>query len=320
MPALAVCAVAAATAAAVLVPMTAIGSASGHHRGLVPAPVGPTDGQMVGFHGLVLTVPGSWHINDTRCGTPVADTVIRDEDSTPLCLLPRPKNVSSVELLADPASWTAQLHQVAQVTNAHGVHLRRGSIPGRGDIVVVPAVGVVVLVRTSSAKTAQRIVDSVQVVDTDTTGCAMRQSSLNPPSGPALRGGPFHRYNVRYVIPPHVTAIAVCHYVDDWLVSSTTVTGAPMAGLTHLANAAPAGLAHAASSDHLPSICTEPSSDGGEAGSGFVLHAHYAGQPDQLLWAHIGSCGMLGITNGLRSGRLSPALARAITSPLHIGA
>jgi len=308
-PALAVSAVAAATAAAVLVPMTAIGSASGHHRAVVPAPVVPTDDQMVGFHGVVLTVPGSWHINDARCGTPVADTVIRDEGSTPLCLVPRPKGVSSVELLADPASWTAQLRQASAMTNAHGVHLRRGAVSGRGDAVVVPAVGVVLFVQTPSAKTAQRIIDSVQVVDTDTTGCAMRQSTLNPPPGPALRGAPFRHYNVRYVIPPQVASIAVCHYIDGWLASSTTVTGAPLADLVHRADSPPAGFAPAPGSDYLPNACR----------SGFVLQAHYDGQPDLLLWAHVGSCGLLGITNGLRSAPLTPALARAITSPLHIG-
>jgi hypothetical protein len=318
MPALAVFAVAAATAAAVVVPCTVIGSASGHHRAFTPAPAVRTDGQVIGFHGIVLTVPTSWHVNDTRCGTPVADTVIRDEGGTPLCLVRRSRGVSSVELLDDVASWNPQIRHVSEVRNGYGVQLRRGTIAGGGEAVVVPAAGVVMFLDTTSSLTSQRILDSVQVVDTDTTGCRMRQGNLDPPPRPALRGAPFRHYNVRYVVPPDVSSIAVCHYVDGWLAAAVTVQGEALAHIVHEANSAPAGLAHAAGSD-LPSICSQPMSRGGEAGSGFVLHAHYTGRPDLLLWAHLGHCGPLGITNGLRSGQLSPALADAITAPLHLG-
>src|SRR5436305_3191243 len=230
----AVIAVAAATAAAVSVPLTVTEAASGHHRTFVPAPADPRSaGQMIGFHGIVVTVPGSWHVNDTQCGTPVANTVIRDEGESPLCVVRRPKGVSSVELRDDPASWATQMRHVADVTNGYGVRLRRGTVAGRGDAVLVPAAGVVMFLDVSGALTAKRIVDSVQIVQTDTTGCAMREAVLDPPSSSAMRGGPFRHYTVRYVVPPSAASMAVCHYVDHWLASAATVTDSAVDEIVH---------------------------------------------------------------------------------------
>lgn len=317
---MAVSAVAAATAAAVLVPMTAIGASTHHHHGgFVPAPIGATDGQMIGFHGIVLTVPGSWHINDIRCATPVGDTVVRDTGGYLACLAARPPSVSSVELFDNPISWQPRMRQVSELTNSHGVHLLRGSVAGRGDAVVVPVVGVLMFIDTTTPELEQRILDSVQMVDTDANGCPMREQTLNPPSSSQLRGAPFRPYATRYVIAPTPASIGLCHYEDNWLMSSTTVTGPALNEIVRAANSATPGLSHARSSQFSPGICDEPSAEGGEVGSGFVLHVHYPGQPDLLLWAHIGFCGPLGITNGERSGQLSLALARAIAAPLHAG-
>src|SRR3954463_5023731 len=87
--ALTVVAVAAATAAAVVIPLTL--TASGHEgsKNVTAPKPGPTAAaeQVIGFHGIEITVPASWAMNDLRCGTPMADTVIRDTGGNTLCLI-----------------------------------------------------------------------------------------------------------------------------------------------------------------------------------------------------------------------------------------
>lgn len=310
--ALAVVAVAAATAAAVVIPLTL--TASPHQTNKhVDAPPKPPTEQVIGFHGIEITVPASWKMNATRCGTPVADTVIRDSGGNPLCLLARPPKVSSVELTADVMGTAKLILHTSQYQNPHGVNFSRGPV-GHGIGAIAPGVGVVLFIDANPALT-QQILDSVRPVATDTTGCKMHERRLNPPFSSASVRGPAPPF----VISPAATSIAVCHYQDNWLVSSAVATGTELANLVHQANSARRGFAHARPADYSRDICTNLSSRGGEAGSGYILLAHLADGRTQQLWAHIGSCGPLGITNGLRAGALNLRLAQAIAAPLHSG-
>jgi len=312
--ALAVVAVAAATAAAVVIPLTMTGSPKTEHDAVTAPPVKAFKDQVIGFHGIELTVPATWKMNDLTCATPTSDTVIRDTGGTTLCLIARPPRVNSVELLDNPRDWLKQMKHVSTVTNDHGVSLRRGTVVGQGTAVVVPSVGVLALVRTTTPALADRIINSIDITNIDSTGCKMQERQLDPPSELQLRRGPF----VPHVIDPTATSIAVCHYEHNWLVSSAVATGAELANIVHQANVARTGFVHANPADYLHSLCTDTSS-GGEAGSGYVLRAHLASGVTQMLWAHIGSCGPLGITNGQRAGALTLALAKAINAPLHRG-
>lgn len=318
--ALAVGSVAAATAAAVVIPLTLTVSHAGGGRAFVPTPDrnASLGGQVIGFHGMVLTVPASWHINDTRCGAPAADTVIRDPGEAELCLEVNPPHVSSVRLLDNPGDWTRQIRDVHQARNANGVALRQGHSPGHDVAVVVPAAGVLVFV-DGAAVTRQRIIDSIDVVAADTTGCLMHDTSFRSTFSFVSPGDITPDPRRHAVVPPTPTAIAVCHYRASWLVSSATVTASTMDEIVRQADTAPSGWAHAPTADYLPSVCTGPPAAGGEAGSGFVLLARYADGAEFRLSAHIGFCGRLGLTNGVRSARLTLALAKAITAPLHTG-
>jgi hypothetical protein len=103
------------------------------------------------------------------------------------------------------------------------------------------------------------------------------------------------------------------------LVSSVTLRDQEMTDLVRVVNGLPEGFVHAPPSTYDPSFCNEPSSAGGEVGSGFVLWVSEVGSAPFALWAHVGICGHLGITNGARDGQLTPDLAAALNKPLHAG-
>ena len=312
--AFAVAAVAVATATAVVVPLTL-----GDHGTTKPAekpttpPAPASDEQVIGYHGLEITVPVSWHINDTRCGTPVSNTVVRDTGGTLACAVGRPKGISSVELLDNPSDWIAHIRNLQSTTNREGVTIQRGSIPHRpGAVVVVPSVGVLMFVDTTTTAMADGIVDSIRLADRDVTGCSMREHQLNPPSrGGSDQSGPL-------ALPPAPSSITICHYSDFWLMSAVTVTGQTAANIVRLANAAEPGWAHGAGAPSEAACGKEPPPTG-ELGAGYILFLHYADGPTVTAWAHIGTCGRLGITTGLATGALTLELAQAINRPLGVG-
>ena len=279
--------------------------------GLLPTPAD----QVVAYHGLELTVPVSWKINDTRCGTPQGDTVIRDQGGTPACLTSRPPGVSSVEFVENPSYWLSQLQSDRTLINPNGAQLERGTITDRPGIAVyAPEVGVLMLVDTVTDEKTQAIIDSIQISDTDPNGCAMKEMQLDPPASyrpdPSMRAA---------MIPGAPSAIAVCHFVDNWLVSSATLTDREMTDLVRVANALPEGFVHPPPANYNASQCRTSSAEGGESGGGIVLWVHEGDAAPTPLWAHVGFCGHLGITNGARDGQLTPDLAAALFRPLHAG-
>lgn len=281
-----------------------------------PSSTPPTSpaGQIIGFHGLEVTVPTSWKINDTMCGTPQSDTVIRDQGAIAECLfVPRPPGISSLELVENPEYWRPKMLSVRTLTNPHGVELERGTISDRlGIAVYVPAVHVLMFVDTVADAETSAIIDSIQLADTDPNGCTMHEMQLDPPTSYQPQASMQDT-----MIPGSPSAIAICHYVDNWLVSSATVTDQEMTDLVGVVNGLPEGFVHAPPSTYDPSECE--SSTGGELGSGFVLWVREADAAPLPLWAHVGICGHLGITNGARDGQLTPELAGALCEPLHAG-
>src|SRR5438874_6064230 len=133
-------------------------------------------GQVIGYHGLEVTVPASWAINDTTCGTPQSDTVIRDEGATTTCLVPRPAGISSLELVDNPQFWRPKMRSVRTLTNPHGVQLDGGTVPDRpGTAIYVPSVDVLMFIDTVTDAETNAILGSIQLVHTDPNGCAMRE-------------------------------------------------------------------------------------------------------------------------------------------------
>src|SRR5207249_9578778 len=79
------------------------------------------------------------------------------------------------------------------------------------------------------------------------------------------------------LIPGSPSAIAICHYIDHWLVSSAKLMGQEMTDLVDVVNALPEDFVHAPPSTYDPSLCSAPSSAGGELGSGVILWVSEAG-------------------------------------------
>lgn len=67
-----------------------------------PAPV-PAGHRLVGVGAVGAVVPTSWGLNETRCGTPTADTLVVDGGVQCLMLVPRPEGVESLEIVEGAA-------------------------------------------------------------------------------------------------------------------------------------------------------------------------------------------------------------------------
>jgi hypothetical protein len=282
-----------------------------------PTPSGapaPTE-QEIGYHGLLVTVPASWTINDQHCGTPKSDTVLRDLGGVLACLIPRPPGISSLLLAEDASSSYSRFQRTDTITNANGVRLERGRLPDDpGVAVYVRAVDVFMVIDTVTAAETKSIVESIRLADVDPNGCAMRESQLEP-SGAYEPPASMHDV----MIPGSPSSIAICHYVDRWLRSSAMLEGDLLSEFVEVVNGLAEGTAHAPIDTYDPSFCDEPSSEGGELGSGYVLWVHGI-EPDPVpLWAHVGICGDLGIDSGARQGRLTPLFAKLLNRPLHVG-
>jgi hypothetical protein len=273
----------------------------------------PTD-QVIGYHGVLVTVPAAWRINDQTCGTPQHDTVLRDVGAVASCLVPRPDGVSSLELfgfLTGSGSLLSELQVTDSFTNASGVRLERGTVPNYSGIAIsVPAADVLMLIEGTSSEQTKEIIDSIQLADIDPYGCAMHETQLEPTSSYEPSAAMYDA-----LIPGSPSAIAICHYVDNWLASSATLTGDRLSSFVRLVNGLPQGFVHAPTDSYLPSSCSK--SD--ERGNGYVLWVQGIVDTPIPLWAHVQVCGNLGITNGALARQLTPDFARVLNGPLQIG-
>lgn len=274
----------------------------------------PTE-QVIGYHGVLVTVPESWGINETVCGTPVKDTVVRDQGAVASCLTQRPPGVSSVAFIDRPAYWLPRFHRRSARTNAHGVRIELGSASDLGGVVAyIPTAHLMVSVDTTSSGLTSTILDSVAISDMDPNGCAMRAGRLTPPPGAGADVPGAHGT----LLPGVPTTITICRYADRWLASSAALVGSGMTQLAGAIDGVPKGSVYAPPQDYLHAICRKSSAAGGERGSGYILHIEGTGTPAGL-WAHVGICGPLGISNGVRNGQLTRQLAAALNKPLHHG-
>jgi hypothetical protein len=313
-----VIALGAASVVVIALLFTLFGSSSGSGVlfGAAPSLGLPSDEMAVGFHGLEAVVPRSWTVNDAGCGVAEADTVLRDQGNVAVCGSAGggPAD-SSVTLLDDPSGWTRSFVDVRTVTNPHGVRYQIGHEHDQSETVaIVPDIGVVLLIDTATPAQQATILAAMVETSTDVTGCPMKEHELEPPSGftppdSSSRGAA--------LLPSAPATVTICHYEDFWLVSATTVTGRSVRPLVATLNHALPGVSYDAQPGDADCSTPPPSEGSDELGTGFTLDAHYGQRPAVALWAHIGSCGPLGVTNGARHVQLTTSIANAITTPLH---
>jgi hypothetical protein len=316
---------AAAAVAAVVVPVALLASTSGvapgylpHGQSQSPLPTRTGDTQTIAYHGIEFEVPASWSINAQRCGTPTENTVLRDVGAVETCLIARPGHVSDVELLGTSRDWIQSYPGTFTSAHTAGASVRIGTYRGRTTMVVVPAVHVAMNVAVIDESIARQIVGSIRVVDTDQYGCAMQTDQLYAPAAKVPPG-----YHHRLSLLPDATSAALCKYTGGWLTASTELSRTTLDALRSAIAAAPVGYNHTNPNTYLASICTE---DATEHNAGYIVHVHTAAGPSpgttqdpQTLWAHVQTCGPLGISDGLAVRALTPRLGAALNAPLHTG-
>jgi hypothetical protein len=300
----AVTATAAAVAAAVVIPLSLIDGDGAPAPVTTPPPTTaptPARTQAVAFHGVEIDVPAAWSINEEMCGTPTADTVLRDVTVVLSCLRVRPEGISTVELRTGRPDWGPR-RNVVTATNAQGTRLE-----GAGGRFYVREAGVMVDVNVTHPALREQIIDSIRVVDVDSNGCRMHgvRQTLPFRYGGGIDLDPA-------LVPGNPDRVAICKYTGTWLTASSTVTGAALHELLRVVDDLPDGFVRADPEYYLPSVCDEP-----DESSRFVLHVLDADGSGRTLWARIGVCGNLGITDGQHPHALTPELAAALNGPLH---
>jgi hypothetical protein len=170
-----------------------------------------------------------------------------------------------------------------------------GRVQGNAVVVVdVRAASARVTVHSPSAQHAERIADTLAVVDVDSHGCVTRATyeplpATPPPARPAAR---------HELIPGQPTSMAVCGYDPGGLGGSGEVPALSLAADLAMLRGLPPG--YSVARGH-PGSCTDTpdaadSLDRG--GDWYAVLVHYHDGPTLVLHARIGTCGYLGITNG----------------------
>lgn len=133
-------------------------------------PASAAETRLVGHLHAAVEVPSSWSTNESSCGTPMVDTVVVDVAADPLCNVPRPRGIESVQLeQTTPRDFTAD-----QGITIDGVKAERqltsciGDLEARGlcaGMIRVPSEGVTFRATSSTSKAAvDKILDGVQIV------------------------------------------------------------------------------------------------------------------------------------------------------------
>lgn len=281
------------------------GSNSGRTTDGAPAPVGappPAGMQAISYHGVQIYVPAAWPINDTRCGTPQADTVLlADGDATPTCLVSGPRGLTVVSMTRLNTSGGRQDATVAR-TATHVVggaaRIGTGTLPHLSDRVtslVIPSIDVVVAVSSPSAADAMAVLRTAHVVAIDSNGCVQHVSDLVPQ---AL--GDVAAEQAR-LVPGTPVSTTLCRYSRGWLVQSVALSAGQGSALRALLNRLPAGATH------------DPSLVGGRscvdgAAHGFLAHFRLSDDSDLQVAVHIGDCPTLTAYNGRRRTAISEPL------------
>ena len=265
-----------------------------------PEPLGPSGWTAVSFHGLEVSVPPTWDLDDTRCGTPRRDTIIlANGGGTPTCFHPGRPGLTVARLTPvegkDARAWAAVATTPSEVSG-RTARTGTGTIDPalqRRSVLVVPDVGVVLSVTLGDRDLAEKIIASARVVDTDSNGCdanvgTPEASGVDVPDTGLVR--------------PDPSGGTVCRYVDGWVARSVRLRPTAAVALADALNELePAG------PEPLDDSCRKD-----DAGRGFVVHFQYPDASDDDVAAFIDEC-RLRVDNGVRSGRVDFAVTQALT-------
>ena len=274
-------------------------------------PVGPTgeqatEGAAVGdgwenvsFHGMEISVPAAWTLNDTKCGEPRRDTVILPfQGGTPMCgTRHRPGLTVAWFATTEGRSGQAWADVATEPTEVSGHPAFKGTGKARlarepRTVLVVPGIDVVLSVTLGDKDLAERIIDSARVVDIDHNGCdtdvgRVAVSGANAPEDALVPAGP--------------SSSSVCRYVDGAIARSVRLPGGVAAALARTMNAL----------DPVAEQSARPGCQRTNPRRGFIVRFEYPDASTANVAAYLDDC-RLRVDNGVRSGRIDSVVLRAL--------
>lgn len=247
----------------------------------------PWSRQWVDTHGIEIAVPAKWKLNQERCGTPTANTVIWLENGVTLCAAPHRPGLSVVEF--GGGLW--HRGHATRVT-IDGVKALRWAT-GNAVELYFPDRRMSVTVFSPRAALVRQIVASVRLVEVNRQGCPTRPR-------PDYRIGSRRDVAGRFV-PVGAVRLVGCYYEAGWLDHSSRVGSHAAQRVAKVLNHAswgssPAPRGSIASSECAPSWNTFS-----------IAYFEYAHRPPVAVTAHLDGCTHLGASNGKWGVRMSHA-------------
>ena len=253
--------------------------------------------QSVTFHGLTIEFPASWRLNTTRCATPIANTVVIGDGAVAACALAPAPRVTSAQLSTFRGRYhlTAGPKRSIMLGSTPAVRVNATAAGMPATEIVVPSLDVDLLIQSPRQASIDALVTTLTVTSTDIHGCLSRSPQVELRMRATTAGA--------VLIAGSPTSVTTCRYLSGFLEQSRQVTGAELNPLTSMINALPAGLSVAKPNQHSPTLCHTPLDD-----EEYVLRVHYPDGHITDLYARLGLCGNLGISDGTHSGQRTEAL------------
>jgi hypothetical protein len=272
--------------------------------------------QVVTFHGLSITVPASWPVSGYSCA--LTTSVVELPGVTPLCARGPHPEFTIVTFYEDDLPK----HGVTTTsrTTISGLAATRVEIepgPGSADRAgvgyQVPELRASVLIQPAQGQTGQDLVASLRVDAVDTHGCRSRATDVVelPRTATSDRPG-----MAQALIPAQPMSASVCRYQAGWLEAGATLSGTALRAFAAKLNGLPVGLSRAKDPSFVQ--CRVQGSLGSVSGEEYGdsetyrIEIRYSAGSPVILVGRVARCGILGISNGARTGQRTQALAVAL--------
>lgn len=272
-----------------------------------PPPV-PPGWTAYSSRGAEVTVPSGWAVNNYGCGMDARPSVVRAQGLQRTCLTPEPPT-KELAILGDrnverPGAGRDLRERAIRVSGV-AAYRADGRLPdGRwAGWVRIPSHDVLLVVRTRSATTTGRILDSARLVNADRHGCTTNRPAADRPAPPRAPDG---------FVPANPRSITICYY-DTYgpavLAASTRLTGAPAKQVAEALNQAKPG-----PNPDRPSPC-----DDGRR-PGFNTELRITGTDGTTtVFVRFEGCTGRGMDNGAQRAAVTQTIIHRTLQPLHVG-
>lgn len=266
----------------------------------------PPGFQVVTYHGLSITVPQSWQVLLGGYCT-LTTSIVQIPGGSPLCGTPAYLDLTLVEFSDNFPVSTISVTRTSQTTISGHPATRTEGSTGRRPVIAytVPELHASVLIEPARGQTGEDLAASLQVNDVDVHGCRARVSPMPTLPIPAGSANPGPDGNL---VPSSPASVIVCRYEAGWLESGKLLTGSTMDSFVKTLNSLPPGLSRA-TNPSLMHCGTQDLSDPLAVDiEAYRIEVRYPQGSPMVLFARLGQCGELGISNGVRTAQRTDAL------------